>query len=188
MCLLFSKTSISADHNVPAFSEVGTPFYPPILKKRQMSVIVERFLKTAKKIPDKARKSVRLLYERKNFDCPLLFPAQMSVVKWGATNRQSLCPQIISSEPPLIHRENVRCKVKRNFCSPPITENLSAVKWEAFPNIFLKIPVIFDFSVRWIVKSEDVGTKPASDSLSEVRGFSKFPFRHYQVSSKKRPL
>ena len=32
------------------------------------------------------------------------------------------------------------------------------------------------------------GAKPASDSLSEVRGFSKFPFRHYQVSSKKRPL
>ena len=51
MCLLLSKISISVDHNVPAFSEAGTLFYSPILKKRQKNVrcIVERFLKLADK-------------------------------------------------------------------------------------------------------------------------------------------
>ena len=58
LCLLFSKISISADHNAPAFSEAGTLFCSPILKKRRENVrcIVERFLKTAKKSRTKPEK------------------------------------------------------------------------------------------------------------------------------------
>ena len=55
---LILQISISADHNAPAFSEAGTLFSSPILKKRQKNVrcIVERFLKTAKKSRTKPEK------------------------------------------------------------------------------------------------------------------------------------
>ena len=47
-------------------------------------------------------------------------------------------------------QKGVRCKVK------------------GFPKYFFTLPDIFAFSVRWIVKSEAVGTKPVFDSLSWI--------------------
>ena len=70
MCLLFSQILISANRDAPAFSEAGTLFYSPILKKRQENIrcMVEGFLKTAKNFRTKAQKVSVCYMEGKSFD------------------------------------------------------------------------------------------------------------------------
>ena len=122
-CACYSLKSHIRRSDVPAFSEAGTLFYSPVLKKRQKNVrcIVERFLRPAKnsgQIPQK---------------CPFVI--------W----KENFFAAILNKR-----QKGVRCKVK------------------GFPKYFFTLPDIFAFSVRWIVKSEDVGTKPVSDSLSWI--------------------
>ena len=106
-------------------------------------------------------------------------------------------PDVLAILSNLISADTTRsrfCKSRsayfRKFSAAILNKRQSDVrcKVKGFQNIFLTRLDISAFLVRWIVKSEDVGTKPIPDSLSEVRGFSKFPFRHYQVSNKKCPL
>ena len=120
MCLLFSQISISTDRNVPAFSEAGTPFYPPILKKRRKNVrcIVERFLKTARNSRTKPEKvSVCYMKGKISID-PCFFLPKCPLYSGGQSIADALVLKFFLRDP-LIHRENVRCKVKRNFCSTP---------------------------------------------------------------------
>ena len=69
LCLLILQISISVDHDVPAFSKAGTFFLLRYLKKAEKCPLYSRGLwgNIAQLFPDKRRKHVRVLYERKIF-------------------------------------------------------------------------------------------------------------------------
>ena len=69
LCLLFSQISISADHDVLAFSKAGTFFLLRYLKTAEKCPLYSRglFENIAQLFPDKRQKHVRVLYGRKIF-------------------------------------------------------------------------------------------------------------------------
>ena len=87
-----------------------------------------------------SQKQERIFFENFSFRY-LRFDEEMSVVKW----KGKIFAAILNKR-----QKGVRCKVK------------------GFPKYFFTLPDIFAFSVRWIVKSEAVGTKPVFDSLSWI--------------------